>query len=587
MRFVEFKKIPRLSRDIIISEKIDGCFDYKSRILTDKGYISIGKIVNQKLNYKVLSYNFDKKQFEMVKILNWFKKPSNYKEFLHIKLRGFKQGAAYYSFRCTPNHLILTKNGYIRADKLKITDKVCSPNNPLTFIQQQMLLGTLLGDATIRKLNDVSFSYSHAQSIKHKDYSMLIKKLLSRFFISERILKGGYANTDITHIQSNFDIELQSYLKKIHINGKKQFSYKLLCDLSPIALAFWYMDDGSSAFTKEQNPRLTLHTQGFSESQIDIFIRLFKNKFNLYPQKKNYGKGFQLTFNSIDTNKFFDLVAPYINDDLQYKLPPLYRTGKCYWDNYQEDCSIFYEQEILEIKPNTTSGLDFHYKYDIETENHNYIVSGIVVHNSNGQVVIMTKMKIMFECEKCDYTSDDFIEKFCLYIHPENPHVEEKDKLYLFAASRNRWLTTGKQNDNHAFAYWVQEHGAELVMLGEGRHFGEWMGKGIQRGYGLEEKRFYLFNVSKWAKKNFECTPPLAEKQEYCPDCCEVVPILYEGAFDTVKIDQILNLLKVGGSVAVNHYMNPEGICIYHTAAGQYFKKTIEGDDKPKGVTNG
>jgi RNA ligase len=201
---------------------------------------------------------------------------------------------------------------------------------------------------------------------------------------------------------------------------------------------------------------------------------------------------------------------------------------------------------------------------------------------SNGQICIFSLESIKKEFTIIEQMYE-WIEQFCLYIHPENPHVEESDKLYLFTASRNRWLSTGKQNDNHAFAYWVQEHGAELVMLGEGRHFGEWMGKGIQRGYGLEEKRFYLFNVSKWVKKNFECTPPLAEKQEYCPNCCEVVPILYEGIFDTIKIDQILNILKVGGSVAVNHYMNPEGIVIFHTASGQYFKKTIENDEKHKG----
>jgi len=199
---------------------------------------------------------------------------------------------------------------------------------------------------------------------------------------------------------------------------------------------------------------------------------------------------------------------------------------------------------------------------------------------SNGQIVVMTEEKIILECEHCDYTSDDFIEKFCLYIHPENPHVEESDKLYLFAASRNRWLSTGKQNDNHAFAYWVQEHGAELVMLGEGRHFGEWYGKGIQRGYGLEEKRWALFNVSKWQNKNL---PLVDEKQKYPPSCCEVVPILFEGTFMTESIDAILEQLKNNGSKAVPSYMNPEGICIYHEAAGQYFKKTIENDEKHKG----
>jgi len=203
---------------------------------------------------------------------------------------------------------------------------------------------------------------------------------------------------------------------------------------------------------------------------------------------------------------------------------------------------------------------------------------------SNGQVVVMTKEKIILECEKCDYTSDDFIEKYCLYIHPENPHVEEDDKFYLFAGSRNRWLKIGKQSDNHGFASWVKEHGAELVMLGEGRHYGEYMGKGIQRGYGLDEKKFYLFNVSKWVKKTSDCIPPLAEGQKYCPICCEVVPTLYVGDFDTQVIEYYLDKLAREGSVAVKGFKPAEGVIIYHTASGHYYKKTVENDAKPKSM---
>jgi hypothetical protein len=57
--------------------------------------------------------------------------------------------------------------------------------------------------------------------------------------------------------------------------------------------------------------------------------------------------------------------------------------------------------------------------------------------------------------------------------------------------------------------------------------------------------------------------------------------------FDTTIINNVLEILKTNGSLAVPGYNLPEGIVIYHTAAGQYFKKTIVGDDKPKGVTNG
>jgi len=215
---------------------------------------------------------------------------------------------------------------------------------------------------------------------------------------------------------------------------------------------------------------------------------------------------------------------------------------------------------------------------------------------SNGQIFIYsTKNKLRFPfSDESNIPSQDFIDEYCVYIHPENPHVEEDDKLFLFAGSRNRWLKIGKQNDNHGFASWVKEHGAELVMLGEGRHYGEYYGKSIQRGYGLDHKRFALFNVSKWHDKRLEKRLISVDEKtgeetytEVAPDCCEVVPILYEGMFDTEVIDASIEGLKRNGSKAVPGYFDAEGICVFHTAAGQYFKKTLVGDDKPKGVTNG
>jgi hypothetical protein len=33
--------------------------------------------------------------------------------------------------------------------------------------------------------------------------------------------------------------------------------------------------------------------------------------------------------------------------------------------------------------------------------------------------------------------------------------------------------------------------------------------------------------------------------------------------------------------------MEPEGIVVYHSAAGTYFKVTVDGDEKPKQVLKG
>src|SRR5271167_2513944 len=68
--------------------------------------------------------------------------------------------------------------------------------------------------------------------------------------------------------------------------------------------------------------------------------------------------------------------------------------------------------------------------------------------------------------------------------------------MHIYAQSRSRFITP--EDDNFGFARWVKEHAEELAALGTGCHFGEWFGAGIQRGYGLAEKHFALFNVSRW-----------------------------------------------------------------------------------------
>lgn len=144
----------------------------------------------------------------------------------------------------------------------------------------------------------------------------------------------------------------------------------------------------------------------------------------------------------------------------------------------------------------------------------------------------------------------------------------------VLAGSRSQWLIG---SDNFGFAKWVQEHKDELRTLGAGRHYGEWWGSGIQRGYGLPkgEKRFSLFNVARW-DENFPGALPR-------PSCCHVVPVLYTGKFSTGEVDVCLALLADGGSRAAPGFMKPEGVVIFHPQGNVGFKKTIEKDEEYKG----
>ena len=148
----------------------------------------------------------------------------------------------------------------------------------------------------------------------------------------------------------------------------------------------------------------------------------------------------------------------------------------------------------------------------------------------------------------------------------------------VYAGSKNRWIVP--TDDNYGFAAWVEAHADELRQLGPGDHFGEWWGQGIQRGYDLKEKRFSLFNVSRWYNLT-KGESPLIRDAKPAPACCSVVPILYRGLFGSDPVQMALDLLRTAGSFAAP-FNRPEGVVVYHEASGHLFKKTLVGDEKGK-----
>lgn len=150
----------------------------------------------------------------------------------------------------------------------------------------------------------------------------------------------------------------------------------------------------------------------------------------------------------------------------------------------------------------------------------------------------------------------------------------------LWVGSRNRWIKPGKDTDNFGFAAWAADRYADLARLGPGSHYGEWWGKGIQRGYLRTEKRFSLFNVGRWRDQH---GTPRASGVFDAPECCYVVPTLYHGDFDTSNIEEVMAHLKAGGSIAAPGFDNPEGVVVYHVASRTLFKRTFEKDAEGKG----
>ena len=156
-----------------------------------------------------------------------------------------------------------------------------------------------------------------------------------------------------------------------------------------------------------------------------------------------------------------------------------------------------------------------------------------------------------------------------------NAAIGVLDDGTVYAQSRKKLITP--EQDNAGFARWVADNADALrAHLGPGLHFGEWWGRGIQRGYGQTEKFFSLFNTNRWAT--------LASPGHSLYDLgVRSVPVLYEGPFSEDAIKTAINLLDVLGSQAAPGFSDAEGVIIFHTAANSMFKVTIKDDEKPKG----
>lgn len=124
--------------------------------------------------------------------------------------------------------------------------------------------------------------------------------------------------------------------------------------------------------------------------------------------------------------------------------------------------------------------------------------------------------------------------------------------------SRKRIIKVG--DDNYGFAAWVDRNKEDLALLGDGHHYGEWAGPGIQGNpHALEARTFFLFNSYRWAHER--------------PTLCAVVPVLYQGFLHADTLDTVMTDLAASAKEA--NY-KPEGVIIYHHDTRSYSKATFE-----------
>jgi superfamily II DNA or RNA helicase len=138
---------------------LDECFKYNQLVVTENGPVKIGSLFNlwkqseRSEDVKVLSYNEKLDSFEYKPITHVWEKENN--ELLKINYDNNTK----YDIECTDNHLILTPNGYIKADELKIGDSITGYSKILKIKSIEKIENE--GDGYNGKVYDIEVQDNH------------------------------------------------------------------------------------------------------------------------------------------------------------------------------------------------------------------------------------------------------------------------------------------------------------------------------------------------------------------------------------------------------------------------------------------
>jgi recombination protein RecA len=364
-----------------------GCFNYSARVvLADGTTEKIGKIVNQRMQVEVLSFDPQTGTVVPKRIVNWFNNGRT-DEFLQITVaKPMKNGKA--SFGVTANHLIRTPGGWVEAGKLRVGDNVLEAlPHYLSEFQMTALRGTLMGDGALSPTpsgHGARFRYTHCEA--QTAYADWKASLFGNVGSSRYVREDKVVTYDFQPMP-----ELAELRQSVCVDGKKVLNDDFLKSLTPLSLALWYMDDASFDIkskgvqkrTQDLTGRAVICVQAMEESTRERLVSYLADAWGIQATLKLSGATRKaiVVFNNAETAKLHALMAPYIHPSMDYKLLPAFRGQFAVEPEFVPMSYELMSMPVTDIrvKPKTRSMS----RFDIEVEDsHNYFVDGVMVHNS-------------------------------------------------------------------------------------------------------------------------------------------------------------------------------------------------------------
>lgn len=435
-----------MKRKWLVEEKIDGCFPYNTLITMEDGsHLTIGQIVNQKIDKKVLSYNLKTGKIEAKKIIGWKKQRANDDEWLCIKCN--KVSKKINSKSTSTVELQLTKNHkvFVRDKSQNIVEKYAS----------ELKVGDVVFNHIVSLNNTQKFeTINNDENIQ---YELNECKIIS--------IKQKCNYVKMNNSSNKFDIQIDG--------NSNYFADGILVHNSLIKL--WWDNDEWHVATNGTIDASKAEVQDGENSEFPNYLALFK-----------YASKDKIDYSKLNQHYtyMFELVSPENKVVCAYNTPTIYYLGRRNIKtlkevSYFEDdclglekckrprCTVIYpktspKKAMAELKHKvdslTTSDENFEgvvisdegLKSRIKIKSSEYLRLSKI--KGNG---ILTDKKILFMI--INSLDDDAIQAFPEY-RPKFEKVKSQLSKWIDDINKDiKYLKSDSWNNQKEFAEWAKE----------------------------------------------------------------------------------------------------------------------------------
>jgi hypothetical protein len=390
-------------KEVIATEKLHGCVVAKTRVSMADG--TTKSISTLSVGDEVLGVDTEGKVVSAI-VTNTY---NNGKAEKWVRVTGTRLGMGrgnhFFSIICTPEHHVWhpERGDYLKVSELQINDPVLLLRSEygLTPLQEQTLIGKMLGDGSLAQIK-----YSANMSWGHKSADVEYLRWTSRALGeldsgTESPRTSGYGSSILARRTVNSPLIKNLLADFIGKDGVKIVPKWVSKRLTPITVAFWYMDDGTLIHHGDQEDRASFAVCGFNKSDCEVLVKGLA-RLGIGARYQRYSDGYMRIELSTDAAEaLFLLVAPYIPPCMHRKLPERYRGHSGWLPSFESQYKPALIRQVITAIEETKVRSK---RYDIETTTHNYIANGVLVHNSNFRLFFPLGIKSI---EKIGYGSRD------------------------------------------------------------------------------------------------------------------------------------------------------------------------------------